>query len=233
VLHNTCHCQSQAAGDAKPDTLKKHHRTVVTCQGQDSDETEPEPQVPKLKPGSGPRSERRSGNALATEDEDILTLDAEELAPHALGAPAARLSDQAQQASAGFQTKQWGNQADSAVAGVAAPGLANLGRRLSPGPAPDQARRALPAPSLQISHQVVSLISNTLLRCSTLVALASSMAPLAYKSLGTSEMSCLRIALCPLRLRLHSLLSAVQASRAMAWVLAPVIMRCRLAASAK
>lgn len=156
MLHNTCHCQSQAAGDAKPDTLEKHHRTVVTCQGQDSDETESEPQVPKLKPGSGPRSERRSGNALATEDEDILTLDAEELAPHALGAPAARLSEQALQASAGLQTKQWGDQADSAVAGMSAPRLANLGRRLSPGPAPGQARRALPALSLQISRQVVN-----------------------------------------------------------------------------
>lgn len=129
---------------------------MVTCRGQNSDEIESEPQVPKLKPGSGPRSERRSGNALATEDEDILTLDAEELAPHALGAPAARLSDQAQQASAGFQMKQEADQADSAVAGVSAPGLANLGRRLSPGPAPGQARRALPASFLQISRQVAS-----------------------------------------------------------------------------
>ena len=97
--------------------------------------------MPKLKPGSGPRTGLYSGSKIGAEDnEDALLLEPEQIAPHALGAPAARLSDQAQRDAASPQLKQWGDQEgaqdDSAMAGESAPGLANLGRRLAPGPAP-------------------------------------------------------------------------------------------------
>lgn len=99
-------------------------------------------QVPKQKPGSGPGSGRRSDIALGAEDEDTLLLDTQIIAPHALGAPAARLSDQAQQAANNKvpQLKQWEDPIAlaldaSVIAAESAPGLANLGRRLAPGPA--------------------------------------------------------------------------------------------------
>ena len=98
-------------------------------------------QVPKLKPGSGAWTGLYSGSTVGAEDnEDALLLEPEQIAPHALGAPAARLSDQAQRNAASPQMKQWGDQEgaedDLAMAGESAPGLANLGRRLAPSPAP-------------------------------------------------------------------------------------------------
>ena len=98
-------------------------------------------QVPKLKPGSGPKSGRGSDHTLGVEDEDALLLDPDMMAPHSLGAPAARLTEQAQQASQKSQISQQEFQADSAVAAELAPELANLGRRLSPGSAPGPAGR--------------------------------------------------------------------------------------------
>ena len=113
-------------------------------------------QVPKLKPGSGPRSEHNSDSGIGAEDEDTLLLDAEIIAPHALGAPAARLSDQAQQAADSLQLTQWGDQkvglGNSAVAAESAPQLPNSGRRLSPGAAPGP-KQAAAAPAAAVALQ--------------------------------------------------------------------------------
>ena len=83
-------------------------------------------------------------------------LDAEIRAPHALGAPAARLSDQAQQAAQTPQLTQWGDQTagsgESAIAAESAPQLANLGRRLSPGAAPGPKQAAI-APATAVALQ--------------------------------------------------------------------------------
>jgi hypothetical protein len=98
-------------------------------------------QVPKLKPGSGPRTRLYSGSTVGAEDsEDALLLEPDQVSPYALGALAARLSDQAQGDAGSPQLEQWGEQegarGDSAMASESAPGLATLGRRLAPGPAP-------------------------------------------------------------------------------------------------
>lgn len=110
---------------------------------QDSDAVECPTQVPKLKPGSGPKSRRSSGGALGAEDEDALVLDPDMMAPHALGAPAARLPKQALQALPQKpQLEAREDRADWAVAAESAPQqLASLGRRLAPGSAPGPAGR--------------------------------------------------------------------------------------------
>ncbi len=95
--------------------------------------------MPKLKPGSGPKSRRSPDGALGVEDEDALVLDPDTMAPHALGAPAARLPEQPQQASQKSQISQQEEQADWAMAAESAPEFANLGRRLAPGSAPGPA----------------------------------------------------------------------------------------------
>ena len=112
--------------------------------------------MPKLKPGSGPKSRRSSDRLSEAEDEDTLLLNPDMMASHALGAPAARLTEQAQQASQNSQiSRQQDFQADSAVAAELAPELANLGRRLSPGSAPGPAgkRPCLGCSTTQIIFQ--------------------------------------------------------------------------------
>ncbi len=84
-------------------------------------------------------SRRSSDGTLGVEDENALLLDPEMMAPHALGAPAARLPEQAQQASLKSQISQQAEQAVWAMAAESAPEIANLGRRLAPGSAPGPA----------------------------------------------------------------------------------------------
>ena len=98
----------------------------------------------------------KSDSGIGAEDEDTLLLDAEIIAPHALGAPAARLSEQAQRAAESAQLTQWGDQkvgsGNSAVAAESAPQHPNSGRRLSPGAAPGP-RQAAAAPATPAALQ--------------------------------------------------------------------------------